>query len=58
MHDARAVRSRQRVADLHGDRQRLVDLQRPAAGQPGFERLAVEQLHHEVRRRRRAAPTS
>ena len=48
MDEPRAVRRRQRVADLNCDRQRLGQRQR-ALGDPRVERLAVEQLHHEIR---------
>ena len=47
------MRGRQRLADLDGDRERLVNrqrgLSRTAAGEPLFEGFAVEELHHEVR---------
>src|SRR6185436_914451 len=45
--NAGAVRDGQRTGDLDPDGQRLVDRQR-AFLEPGLQRFALEQLHHEV----------
>ena len=47
MHEARAVRFGERARDLHGARQQRGELQRPAL-EARRERLALDQLHHEV----------
>ena len=48
MDDAGAVRAVERVADLDGDRQRVVDRKPRRPAQPVGERLAFEILHDEV----------
>ena len=48
MHDALLVRGLERVGDLLGDRQRLVEWNR-AAPNPLREILAVDEFHHERR---------
>ena len=50
MHDARGVHRGQRVAHLHRDGQELARRQAALRPQARRERLAVQQLHHEVRR--------
>ena len=51
VNDTGAVRCDHRAGDFDGNAQRLVDLQR-ALGESCRQRLAVEQLHDEVRRAR------
>ena len=54
MHDAGAMRRRQRLGDLHAELERLLDRQR-AALQPLRQALAFEELHHQEQPGRAAA---